>query len=145
MSWYKCMMAGAVLAACWGCGAPGSKPEAVQGGAAMLPRETAYLRVQHTPSGDTLYADTTMLRLVSQDGVHVYGSYRWRPPGKDGRMGAITAVRDKDTIAGMFSYRQEGGQYRDSVRIIIVKSQAVVMQYSSEGYILRDTLTAESP
>lgn len=145
MSLFKFIMA-ATATLLWagttGCGSQGDKKSVHQdSGAAVAPRETAYLHIQHTVQGDTVYADTTSLRLLSQDGVHVYGSYLWRPPGKDGRTGAISGTRDRDTVTGVFSYSQEGGHYQDSVRIILSATQVVVTQLSAEGYPISDTLT----
>lgn len=125
-----------------GCGPLSDKKEAEEraAGAAVAPRQSTYLKIQQTAAEDTVYADTTLLRLLSQDGVHVYGSYFWRPPGKDERTGAISGVRDKDTVAGIFSYRQEGGNYRDSVRIVFAKTRVIITQISPEGYSIADTL-----
>jgi hypothetical protein len=139
----KTIVAAAVLlsAGLAGCGSgAGKKDAARESGAAVVPRETTYLKIGHTVTGDTVYADTTSLRLLTQDGVHVYGSYLWRPPGKDGRTGAISGIRDKDTVRGMFSYTQEGGRYADSVTLVMSGTAVVITQKSAEGYPIVDTL-----
>lgn len=142
---YNLIMAAAaalLLAGTTGCGSQADKNDTQQAsGAAVAPQQTTYLKISHTVQGDTVYADTTTLRLLSQDRMHVYGSYFWRPPGKDGRTGAISGVRDADTITGLFSYTQEGGHYQDSVKIVVSDAQVVITQQSSEGYSIADTLT----
>lgn len=128
-----------------GCGAfSGHKDERPDAGAAVAPRETAYRRIDTWRTNDTVYRDTTLLRLLSQEGVQVYGSYLWRPPGKDGRKGAISGTRTADTLRGLFSYSQEGGRYQDSLKIVFFRDGVVITQQSSEGYPITDTLTSVS-
>lgn len=134
------VMLGAGIAGC-GSGA-GKKDKVRESGAAVIPRETTYLKIGHSVTGDTVYADTTSLRLLTQDGVHVYGSYLWRPPGKDGKTGAISGIREKDTVRGTFSYSQEGGRYTDSVKLVVSETAVVITQISPEGYPIVDTLVA---
>ncbi|HEX5553725.1 MAG TPA: hypothetical protein VFX43_10800 [Chitinophagaceae bacterium] len=106
----------------------------------VLPSAYDFLRVYHTTVNDTVYADTTLLKLKTGTAGRISGIYRWVLPGKDGRYGKVSGTFSQDTVNGHFQYRQEGGSYTDSIQIILQAEKAVVIQFGESGYRLTDTL-----
>jgi hypothetical protein len=104
---------------------------------------TAYVfvKVYPTAAEDTAYIDSTVLDFSVDQHAQVSGTYRWVIPGKDGKFGNITGHISDDTVYGHYHYQQEGGNYDDSVQIILQQQSAVVIQFNAPGYRLTDTLT----
>lgn len=119
------------------------QPDATEKADETVPVQQAhqFLKVYKVPLNDTVYYDSTILKLhIDQDSV-ISGTYLWVIPGKDGKYGEIGGRVSHDTIYGHYSYQQEGGNYRDSIQIVLRSDGAVVTQYNAPGSRLVDTLT----
>lgn len=127
-----------VLFACRQSGS--SHTEGLTGDSAVAKAHYSFFKTYPTEAGDTPYTDSTVLQLTVDGGTAVSGTYRWVIPGKDGKYGTITGRLSNDTIYGRYIYRQEGGNYNDSVRIVLHEGSAVVTQFSPDNYQLTDTL-----
>lgn len=130
-----------VLLICWGCQ---STPRSQDGRQPAEEKEHTggayrFLRVYHSPVEDTVYLDSTLLQFQVAD-QQVSGSYLWVLPGKDGKSGTIRGRMSGDTVYGRYHYQQEGGKYDDSIQVVLQDDQAIVTQFSSDGYQLKDTL-----
>lgn len=104
-------------------------------------RDYNFMTVYHTLSDDTSYADSTVLKFSVNEDALVSGTYQWVLPGKDGRYGSVSGYFSHDTVYGRYHYQQEGGSYNDSLQIILKSGEAIAVQFSPDGYELRDTLT----
>ncbi len=98
-----------------------------------------YLKVYHVRLPDTTYSDTMYLEL-QVDNAAASGKYLWFIPQKDGKFGTITGRLVKDTINGHYAYQQEGGNYTDSVQIVLLRDKAIVTQFNAPNHRLVDTL-----
>lgn len=101
---------------------------------------SSFALVYRTPFQDTVYVDSTALKITIDPEGQASGSYRWVLPQKDGKLGKITGMLSGDTVKGHYHYRQEGGEYTDSIQIILQEEQAIVIQFNAPGHQLVDTL-----
>lgn len=93
-----------------------------------------------TPFQDTVYVDSTALKITIDPDGQTSGTYRWVLPQKDGKLGKIAGMLSGDTVNGHYHYQQEGGEYTDSIQIILQPEQAIVIQFNAPGHQLIDTL-----
>lgn len=102
--------------------------------------EYNFIKVYQTPVGSKTQADSTVLQFKINMDAPVSGTYRWVVPGKDGKYGTIRGYLSRDTISGRYNYQQEGGNYNDSIQVVLVSERAIVTQFIDNGYKLIDTL-----
>lgn len=99
-----------------------------------------FSKIYSTAINDTTIIDSTYLTITISPQNEVNAKFVWVLPLKDGKGGTITGQLNADTIMGKYHYRQEGGTFDDSVRIVLYPEKAVVTQYTYNNYELVDTL-----